>query len=109
MEQIVASILWAPERDSLYVLREPPVQLWQADPFDGYPLGCVLMELDENEDETGRIAGVEIIGFVDFDKWESVPQLPMTWRYDDWEPLPLAAFLMRLQAELRKQAKAGAA
>ena len=109
MEAVRSSIVWASERDSLYVFRDPPLPMWQVDPFEGYLLGSLLLEIDEDEIETGRVAGVEILDFLDFDKWDAIPVLPLLWQLYDWQPLPLADLLQRLQAELRQQAKAGAA
>uniref|UniRef100_A0A831X902 Uncharacterized protein n=1 Tax=Thermorudis peleae TaxID=1382356 RepID=A0A831X902_9BACT len=61
--------------------------------------------LDQNEEPTGPITGIEVIGFLEFDRWEDLPQLDLLWQLPGQEPLPLDELLKRLQRELRQQAK----
>ncbi|MBI2321354.1 MAG: hypothetical protein HYU88_04495 [Chloroflexi bacterium] len=62
--------------------------------------------LDEHQEATGVVVGIEIEGFLDFDRWESLPKLDIRWRLPGHEPLPLEDLLRRLQRELRQQAPA---
>lgn len=104
METVKASFMWdGPERDILILFVEPTPDLWQVDPDDLYEV-LVLRALDENEQETGEIAGVEIMDFLRFDRWEHLPELPMLWQIPGWEPLPLVDVLKREQGLLRENA-----
>ena len=85
---------------------EPTPPLWMADPIDGTGLVAVFVEQDENEQDTDGIAGVEIIDFLGFDRWEVLPDLPMLWHVPWREPLPLVELLKREQAQLRARAEA---
>jgi len=64
--------------------------------------------LDKDDEPTGDPVGVEIDGFLGFDAWDGLPELPLLWQLDGWEPLPLAELLKRLQQKLRAQAQAPA-
>lgn len=70
---------------------------------------ALLMEADDNDNYTGRVAGVEIIGILTFDEWNQLPDLDILWQVSDWEPLPLIELLKREQAALRQQVEEGAA
>jgi hypothetical protein len=64
----------------------------------------LLLELDAAERETGRIAGFEVLGFLEFDRWDALPDLDVLWQLPGQEPLPLEALLKREQARLRRHA-----
>jgi hypothetical protein len=107
-----ASICWdGPERDILIVFVEPAIMEWIVDPLEEALDVAFFLEVDDAEAkeprETGRIAGVEIVGFLEFDQWAALPDLPLHWQLGDWEPLPLVDLLKRLQLELRARADAG--
>jgi hypothetical protein len=107
METVKASIMWpGPDVDVLTLFVEPTPDLWEADPVDDDWEFMVLRALDENEQETGEIAGVEMIGFLDFDRWEDLPEIPLLWQLPGWEPLPLEELLKREQQLLREKASA---
>jgi hypothetical protein len=72
-------------------------------------MAAVLLELDENEEETGRIAGFEVVGFLGFTRWDALPDLSVMWQLPGWEPLSLPELLQRKQRELHRKAKSGAA
>jgi hypothetical protein len=104
-----ASICWdGPWRDFLQVLAEPTPGPWGI-PWDDVPgddidwIG-VFRELDANEEPTGRVAGIEILDFLRFDRWDAVPRFPLLWQLPGWKPLPLVGLLQRLQPELRERA-----
>jgi hypothetical protein len=109
VDVVNASVCWdGPERDILQVFVEPTPKLWGIT-WDDLPdeldveLG-VLRELDANEEPTGRVAGIEILDFLRFDRWDAVPQFPLLWQLPGWEPLSLVDLLQRLQPQLREQA-----
>jgi hypothetical protein len=66
---------------------------------------AVLRVLDGNDEATGLVAGVEIVGFLDFDGWDDLPKLPMLWQLPGQKPLALDA-LLRQQQVLRRQVEA---
>lgn len=102
MEKVRASIVWpGPEIDVLRLFVEPGPPLWEADPIDDE--FAVFLTLDEDEQETGEIAGFEILGFLGFDRWEALPELPVLWQVADWEPLPIVDLLKREQTLLKKR------
>lgn len=101
---VKASFNWDdPERDILRLFVEPTPSLWEIDPDDEYQV-LVLRVLDENEEMTDGIAGVEMIDFLHFERWDDLPELPMLWQIPGWEPLPLMDVLKRGQALLREEA-----
>lgn len=105
MVQILkASATYDPDVYMLWVEPTPP--LWMADPIDGTGLVAILVEQDENEQDTAGIAGIEIIGFLAFDKWDVLPDLPMLWHVPWREPLPLVELLKREQEQVRGRADA---
>ena len=64
--------------------------------------------LDQNEEPTGPVTGVEIIGFLEFNRWDALPQLDLLWQLPGQEPLPLDELLKREQRRLRQQAERAA-
>ncbi|MBI4499396.1 MAG: hypothetical protein HY689_16030 [Chloroflexi bacterium] len=86
-------------------VEDPPVGNWVADPVDGTGILAVLREVDEQDEETGRIAGVEIVDFLEFDRWEDLPDLGLFWQLPGQDPLPLDKLLKREQRRLRQQVK----
>src|SRR5581483_3139749 len=91
---------------------EPAITEWIVDPLEDALDVAFFLEVEDTEapepQETGRIAGVEIVGFLHFDQWDALPELPLRWQLPGWEPLPLAELLKRLQAEFRARAQASA-
>lgn len=103
METTKAYIFWTgPENDVLMLLREP-TPLWMADPVDDEYQFLILLTLDENEEETGEITGIKILDFLKFDRWDQIPDFPVHWEVEDWDPLPMVDLLKREQASLRKE------
>lgn len=90
-----------PGKDVLTLFVEPTPSLWVADPIDDGI--AVFRVLDEHGEETGEIAGVEIIDFLTFDRWEDLPDLPMKWQLDGLEPLPLRELLRKIQQTVRRE------
>ncbi len=105
MEVVKASLLWdGPKRDIAILFVEPTPEPWQVDPDDEFEI-LVLRVLDENEEETDEIAGIEIIDFLEFDRWGDIPKVPFLWQLPGGEPLPADELLRRMQRELRVEAR----
>lgn len=107
MDSVRASITWdGPAVDILRVFVEPS-------PSSGVEVhdeAVVLFRaLDEEEEPTGEVTGVEIVTFLSYDQWDALPDLGILWQVPGWEPLPLVEVLKRKQQELRQRHKAGAA
>jgi len=101
-----ATVVWdGPGADIIRVFVEPPL-----------PSGAVVHDedvilyraLDQNEEPTGPVTGVEIIGFLEFNRWDALPQLDLLWQLPGQEPLPLDELLKREQRRLRQQAERAA-
>lgn len=67
-------------------------------------MAAVLWEVDENGQDTGRIAGVEIFGFLEIEHWDAFVDVPGLWRFPGQEPLRLDVLLKREQQRQRRQA-----
>ncbi|MCX6021953.1 MAG: hypothetical protein NTZ05_09535 [Chloroflexi bacterium] len=105
METVSASLCWDGQgRDIIYLFREPTPALWIADPDDDIAEFSVLRVLDEQEQETGEIAGIEIVDFLKFNQWSDLPDLPLLWQAPDQEPLPYQEVLRRAQASFHAPA-----
>lgn len=106
MEIVRASATWGGPESNVYTLYvEPTPELWEADRLDD-SLVFIYRVLDENEQETEEVAGVEIIGFLEFEEWDVLPKLPLLWQFPGWEPLPLEKLLKKVQHEFRAEARA---
>lgn len=110
MDIVRASVCWdGPSRDILQLFVEPTPEpwgiTWDDVPDDDIDRIGVFRELDANEEPTGRVAGIEILDFLRFDRWDAVPRFPLLWQLPGWEPLPLMDLLQRLQPELRERAR----
>jgi hypothetical protein len=104
VEIVTASIMWGgPDRDVLTLFVEPTPDLWAADPEGAYWGFFILRELDQHEQETGRVAGVEIVDFLEFKHWQHLPRLHLLWRLPGQEPQPLASLLRAKQKELAER------
>jgi hypothetical protein len=101
MDTVTATETWTQQGDVYTLWAEPPAARWVACPGQDTGLVAILHELDDTERETGRIAGVEIIGFSTFDCWSAIPDLPIRWRLDNGPPLPLTELLQGRQRQLR--------
>ena len=87
-----------PERNILIVFVEPRPSDYLAVSIDGE--SSLFVAVDEDDRETGEAVGAEIIGFLDFDQWDELPDLDLLWQVGDQEPLPLDELLKRKQREL---------
>lgn len=104
METVKASATWSREADryTLWV-EDQAAGAFVPDSLEDYPLAALLLELDEAEQETGRIAGFEIPGFLEFDRWDALPELDLLWQLPGQEPLPLNELQKREERRLRQQ------
>lgn len=99
METVTASLLWSDaEGDILTLFVEPLSASWEARSHDQEIY--LLDTLDENEEKTGQLAGIRIVGFLTFNRWKDLPKLPMRWHVTGYDPLPLAELLRRVQRSL---------
>ncbi len=101
-----ATVVWdGPEANIIRVFVEPAL-----------PSGAVAHDeeitlyraLDQNEEPTGPVTGIEIVGFLGFDRWDALPKLDLLWQLPGQEPLPLDELLKREQRRLRQQAERAA-
>ena len=101
MAEIVrASITWpGPRNDVLRIFVEPTPDDWLAEPR-GADLALFRVP-DEDDEPRGHLAGLEIVDFLDFDRWEDLPRMTVLWQLPGCEPLPLDELLKRKQQELR--------
>jgi hypothetical protein len=105
-----ARIIWdGPAEDVIWLLIDPPPDFWQVEPVAGSSGVSLLRILDEREMATDSFAGVEIVDFLRFEAWETLPDAPEHWQVGDDEPGSLAAVLRRAQATLRSQSLPGLA
>jgi hypothetical protein len=99
METVTASLLCSDvEGDILTLFIEPLSASWEARSRDQEIY--LLDALDESEEKTGQLAGIRIVGFLTFTRWEDLPKIPMHWQVTGYDPLPLAALLQRVQQSL---------
>ncbi|MGI8552430.1 MAG: hypothetical protein ACR2PL_16820 [Dehalococcoidia bacterium] len=103
MKIVPARIVWEPGRDTFTLLADEHSRFgFIAEPTNGR-FASMLWEVDEQEQVTGAVAGVEILDFMGFSDWEDLPKLPLLWQVSGSEPLPLDELLKRAQGELRSQ------
>ncbi|MGH2558759.1 MAG: hypothetical protein ACRDJH_06825 [Thermomicrobiales bacterium] len=115
MEATRVSARWGgADRDILTILVDPWPRDYGADPDDEDDRVVYYRLLDDRDEATGEIVGIEIDDFVGteakdylgvtdlvgFDAWDALPVLPQRWQLRDWEPLSLVDLLKRLQASL---------
>lgn len=101
METISATITWRPDKGIFVIYREPMGYNFTADPLDN-PLASILLELDD-ERETDRVVGMEIVGGLEFRDWDMIPDLGALWQLPGSDAKPLKELLMRKQAEYRER------
>ena len=110
MQTINASIAWAGANiDAFTVFVEPTPSMWAAEPVK--PGGghiYLYQALDANRQRTGQLAGVHIVGFLDFNGWSDLPDLPLLWQLPGKEPAPLPDLLRAEQARVREEAQQNA-
>jgi hypothetical protein len=104
MVTVKASMTWpGPQTDVLKLFVEPTPDDWGTEVYDG---DLVLFRaLDRQGEPAGEVVGLEIVGFLDFDRWEDLPRLDLLWQLPGQEPLPLKDLLQREQRRLRAQAR----
>lgn len=103
------SILWdGPDGDVLSLLPEPYRSDFGADPEEEHILLAYYRLFDEYEEANGDIVGVEIVGFLTFDRWHVLESVPDKWQIEGDEPQSMTDLLRGLQATLRERAKVAA-
>lgn len=104
METVRATIERTPEIERFVLWNDDLAgRAFVPEPF-GDVTDNLLLEVDEHDEETGRIVGVEL-AILEFDRWDALPQLDLLWQLPRQEPLPLDELLRRLQRELRQQSQ----
>lgn len=104
METIRMSYSWGgPTRDVLAVIdvTAPEFSAALLDDYDD-PEVVVYRVLDHDEEPNGDIVGIEIVGFLDFDRWEEIPVLPMRWSIGDGPARSPREALHDLQERFRR-------
>jgi len=92
METVRATATWSPEADRFCLWAEETAgSAVIPEPLESDPLAALLLELDENEKETGRVAG-----------FEDLSKLDLLWQLPGWEALRLDQLLKRIQRRLRE-------
>ncbi len=100
MDIVRATFTWTPPPiDVLTLYAEPMPEQWVAD-LDDRGQFFIYRVIDADEQETGDVAGVEILGFSTFGEWEDLPRLPLLWQLPGNAPVPLIELLQQLQREL---------
>ena len=99
-----ASIAWAgPVVDAITVFVEPTPSMWVAEPAKPNNGHVFLYHaLDSSRRRTGEVAGVHITGFLNFEGWNDIPDLPLLWQLQDREPMSLADILKAEQERVRE-------
>jgi hypothetical protein len=83
--------------------------MWAAEPVKPGSGHIYLYQgLDARRQRTGQLAGVHIVGFLDFDSWGDLPDLPFLWQLPGKEPEPLADLLRAEQQRVRAEAQQNA-
>lgn len=108
MATVVRAWFWWPgaEIDVLRLFSGHGIPTYNTETIDEFGEIAIFREVDEQEQETGRVVGLEIVDFLDFDRWEDLPRFEFLWQLPDREPLPLDELLRRVQQELRQQVMA---
>lgn len=111
MAEVVRAWVWwpGPRINVLRVFRDEALSGEQdTEVLDEGARVAAFWELDEREERTGRLAGVEIVDFLTFNKWGQLPKSNSYWQLPGWDPLPLSKLLKRKQQELREESLAPA-
>ena len=111
MQTINASIAWAgPNIDAFTVFVEPTPAMWAAEPVKpGSGHIYLYQALDGKRQRTGYLAGVHIVGFLDFDGWGDLPDLPVLWKLPGKDPERLDDLLRSEQQRVRQEVQQNAA
>lgn len=104
MATVSAWAWWpGPETNVLRLFSDPMPEDVVSDPWVDDDDVTLYTKLGERDGARGQIVGIEIIDFLDFDRWDDLPKLDARWQLPDWEPLPLDELLKRVQRELRQR------
>ena len=110
MQTINASTAWAGANiDAFTLFVEPTPSMWAAEPVKpGSGHVYLYQGLDARRQRSGQLAGVHIVGFLDFDAWSDLPDLPFLWQLPGKDPEPLADLLRAEQQRVRAEARQNA-
>jgi hypothetical protein len=87
-----------PEHDIVSVRPSARVPWFSGDPSWEEETLVFWRILDDDDEPTGEIVGVEIDEFLRFERWDLIPTTPDLWQLDEESPLPPVDLLRRLQA-----------
>ncbi|MFN8534149.1 MAG: hypothetical protein U0556_11440 [Dehalococcoidia bacterium] len=97
-----AAVFWdGPAEDAVWLLMDPGPELWERVVLTDRV--ALLQALDEYEQPTGDLAGIEVGGFLGFDAWDSLPDLPIRWQVGNDPPRSLEELLPIVQVGLLAQ------
>ncbi len=110
LQTIDASIAWAgPNIDAFTLFVEPTPYMWAAEPVKpGHGHIYLYQGLDKKRQRTGQLAGVHIVGFLNFEAWYDLPDLPVLWQLPGREPEPLGDLLRAEQQRVRQEVEQNA-
>ena len=78
--------------------------MWAAEPVQpGQGHIYLYQGLDSRRQRTGQLAGVHIVGFLNFEAWHDLPDLPVLWQLPGREPEPLGELLRSEQQRVRQE------
>ncbi len=104
---IPAAVTWAgPRNDVVTVLSITITSDYLAAPTND--MDVILYRQVEHEEPVGSVVGIEIVDFLDFDRWNDLPVLDLLWQLPKQEPLPLTIALQRVQHQLRQEQRKSA-
>ena len=102
---ISAALTWrGTKNDVLTLLSLSPEGDYLAAPTDD-PDVILYRLVDEHGEPEGMVVGIEIIDFLTFDRWDTLPILDALWQLPGEKPLPLKDLLRRAQLQLRKRVR----
>lgn len=102
MAKIVDASITTNDWDVVTLWADPPTSNeWEVEGLED-SLATIFWEVDANGKRTGRIVGIEIVGFLEFDAWDSFPDLETLWRIKGKDPKPVHELLKEIQTEVRR-------
>jgi len=105
METRPVDLVWdGAGRDIVTLLLGHPTQHYGADVSEADDRVILYRQLDERQEATGEVVGVEIEDFLEFDHWDALPSVAALWQAPGKPALQLRDLLQQLQGELRAQA-----
>lgn len=107
MQTVADSVAWAgPNIDAFTLFVEPTPATWVAESVVAGETPVYLYQtLNNDRQRTGQLAGVHIVGFLNFSRWSDLPELDILWQVPGKEPVSLEELLRAEEAQAQKEAK----